>query len=305
IALTGTDRSRWLNGMVTNNVRDLPVGHGIYAFLLNPQGRIQGDLYIYNQDDSLLLDTDQAQLEKLLAIFDHYIIMDEVEVTNRSGALTAIGIAGPQARAVLQKAGFALPELARLQFAVLSWQGKSVMVVRNDRGSEGSGFESYELWNSPEETSGVWDAVVKAGASRVGRSAVELLRIAAGVPCYGQDIRERDLPQETGQDRALNFSKGCYVGQEIVERIRSRGAVHRQFNGFEVHGSLPAPGTKIQLEGKDVGEVTSSAPLPLDGGEYPVALGYLRREFAVSSTQLQAGEARLVFAPLPFAKVFK
>ncbi len=305
IALTGADRSRWLNGMVTNNVRDLPVGHGVYAFLLNPQGRIQGDLYVYNQGDSLLLDTDQAQVEKLLAIFDHYIIMDEVEVTNRSAVLTALGTAGPEARTVLEKAGFAFAELAPLQFVDLSWQGKSVTVVRRDLGSEKSGFDSYELWISPEAATATWEALIKAGASPVGATAVELLRIAAGVPRYGQDIREKDLPQETGQERALNFTKGCYVGQEIVERIRSRGAVHRQFNGFEIQGPLPSPGAKIRVEGKDIGEVTSSASLPIDDFEYPVALGYLRREFAVPSTQLQAGEAKLTFVPMPFTKVFK
>jgi folate-binding protein YgfZ len=305
IALTGADRSRWLNGMVTNNVKDLPVARGVYAFLLNPQGRIQGDLYIYNQGDSLLLDTDQAQVEKLLAIFDHYIIMDEVEVTNRTGSLTAIGIAGPAARVVLQRAGFAIGELARLEFADLSWQGKSITVVRRDLGSEKSGLESYELWMSPEAATATWEALVKAGASPIGATAVELLRIAAGVPRYGLDIREKDLPQETGQERALNFTKGCYVGQEIVERIRSRGAVHRQFNGFEIQGPLPSPGAKIQVEGKDVGEVTSSASLPIDDVEYLVALGYLRREFAAPSTQLQVGEAKLTFVPVPFSKVLK
>src|SRR5271169_2446093 len=106
IALTGGDRVRWLNGMVTNNIRDLAQGQGIYAFLLNPQGHILGDLHAYNRGDSLMIDSDQSQSEKLLATFDHYIIMDDVEVTDLSGKLTAIGIAGPRAREVLLVAGF-------------------------------------------------------------------------------------------------------------------------------------------------------------------------------------------------------
>src|SRR5277367_1393553 len=101
LSITGSDRVRWLNGMVTNNVRDLAVGHGVYAFLLNPQGRILGDLYAYNNGDSLTIDTDQSQSEKLLATFDHYIIMDDVELANVSDKLTGIGITGPKAREVL------------------------------------------------------------------------------------------------------------------------------------------------------------------------------------------------------------
>ena len=128
-------------------------------------------------------------------------------------------------------------------------------------------------------------------------TALNFFRIAKGIPQFGVDIRERDLPQETGQMRALNFTKGCYLGQEIVERIRSRGAVHRQFGAFTVEGELPARGMKIQAEGKDVGEVTTSAILPLAGGDRKVALGYLRREAA--GKELQAGDAKLKTAQVP------
>src|ERR1700693_5003676 len=122
ISLTGGDRVRWLNGMVTNNVRDLVPGHGVYAFLLNPQGHILGDLYAYNRGESLLVDTDRSQMEKILAVFDKYIIMDAVEVADVSDTLVALGIAGPGASEVLRAAGFDLPEFAPLQFAELNWQ---------------------------------------------------------------------------------------------------------------------------------------------------------------------------------------
>src|SRR5260370_26397930 len=115
ISLTGGDRVRWLNGMVTNNMRDLAAGSGAYAFLLNPQGHILGDLYAYNRADSITVDTDSGQAEKILATFDHYIIMDDVEVTDLSAQLTALGIAGPKAREALTGAGFAIPEMQPLQ----------------------------------------------------------------------------------------------------------------------------------------------------------------------------------------------
>lgn len=300
IAVTGGDRVRWLNGMVTNNIRDLAPGHGVYAFLLNPQGRILGDLYAYNRGDSLTIDTDQSQSQKLLSTFDHYIIMDDVEVTNVSEKLTAVGIAGPTAREVLRSAGLEFPELKPLQLVDLTWQSAALTLVRSDNES----VEGYELWLAPDDVKPLWDTLTKTRAKAVSTTALDWLRIATGIPRYGQDIRERDLPQETEQQRALHFSKGCYIGQEIVERIRSRGAVHRKFTGFEVEGPLPAPGTKIQAEGKDVGEITSAASLPAADGMRSLALGYIRREMAAPGKQAQAGNAQLRVAPLPFTGVF-
>ena len=301
ISLTGSDRVRWLNGMVTNNIRDLQPGRGVYAFLLNPQGHILGDLYAYNRGESLLVDTDQSQLEKILAVFDKYIIMDDVEVANISDQSAAIGIAGPKSREALQAAGFEVPELVPLQFVEISWQQARVTLVRGDNPS----VESFELWVTPGETERVHEALVKAGAKAVETAALEQLRIAAGIPRYGVDIRERDLPQETEQERALNFSKGCYVGQEIVERIRSRGQVRRKFTGFEISGPLPAAGSKVQVDGKDAGEITSSASLPVAGGERRLALGYIRREFATPGRPVDAGGSAAVVRNLPFAEIFK
>jgi len=301
IAISGGDRVRWLNGMVTNNIRDLDVGCGVYAFLLNPQGHILGDLYAYNRGDSILIDSDQAQLEKLLATFDHYIIMDDVEVANVSDKLPALGITGPKAREVLRAAGFDLSDLEPLQFVNVTWQNVAVTVVRGDN----PGVESFELWLAPDQVTPLWNGLTKAGATQAGATALEFLRIAAGIPRYPEDIRERDLPQETEQQRALHFSKGCYIGQEIVERIRSRGNVHRKFTGFDLQGALPAAGTKIQSDGRDIGEVTSAAFLPLAGGERLVALGYIRREIATPGRQFQVGSTQLSVAALPFSEIFQ
>jgi len=128
-------------------------------------------------------------------------------------------------------------------------------------------------------------------------------RIARGIPRYGVDIRERDLPQETEQSRALNFNKGCYIGQEIVERIRSRGSVHRKFTGFvAADGASITPGAKISVGDKEVGEITSVTSLR-NGHERRVALGYIRRESGVPGKEVEVGAARAVVSGLPFQKI--
>jgi folate-binding protein YgfZ len=300
IRLTGNDRVRWLNGMVTNNVRDLAVGCGVYAFLLNPQGRILGDLYAYNRGDSIWLDTDETQVARILEIFDHYIIMDDVEVENISQRITGIGISGPKSPDVLRAAGIEEGEFQSLEFRDLQWKQIPLTLVRCEHEKR----QSYEIWLAPEHAEQLRAGLVHSGAISVDDAALELYRVALGLPRYGQDVRERDLPQETEQTRALNFSKGCYVGQEIVERIRSRGAVHRGFTGFVFEGYPATPGTKVQIDGKDVGEITSSAAVPLSGGVKNLGLGYIRREVTLSGKEVVAGDTKAAVAELPFKAVF-
>jgi folate-binding protein YgfZ len=141
-----------------------------------------------------------------------------------------------------------------------------------------------------------------SGALGIHAQALEAFRILCGIPKIGTDIRERTLPQETGQDRALNFNKGCYIGQEIVERIRARGAVHRVFIGFEVDGTIQ-PGSTIQSDGKDVGQITSATTIPTQSGERVIALGYLRREQL--GADLTAGGVRVRPASVPFTNVLE
>jgi folate-binding protein YgfZ len=297
IRITGGDRVRWLNGVVTNNIRDLAPNRGVYCYLLNAQGHIQADLYAYNFGDLFMIDAAAEQREKVLAHFDRYIIADDVEVTDVGTTLTAVGIVGPQSTSVLAAAGIHAPDLAPLELCEPKCDCACECVrCTLIRGDDSLG-RAYEIWIAPDQRKSTWDALMASGAKAVGAEAMELQRIRWGLPRVGVDIRERDLPQETGQMRALSFTKGCYLGQEIVERIRSRGAVHRQFTAFVVEGVLPAPGTKIQTGGKDVGEVTSSAELPSPGNNRNVALGYLRRE-AVGN-DLRAGEATLKPVEVP------
>ena len=294
IRLTGPDRVRWLNGMVTNNVRDLALNHGAYCFLLNAQGRIQGDLYVYNLGDALLLDTDEGQRENMLAHFDKFIVMDDVEVADISSKLIAVGLAGPKAQDALRAAGIQTPDLAPLEVCTPKCECDCNCVQCTViRGDDPSG-NTYETWLAPDQVKPTRDALLKAGATVASAETLEQRRIQQGIPRFGVDIRDRDLPQETGQDRALNFTKGCYLGQEIVERIRSRGNVHRMFAKFAISGGELTSGIKILCGEKEVGEITSVASFPSAGGE-TLALGYVRREFA--NKDLIAGGAIVRLRP--------
>jgi folate-binding protein YgfZ len=304
ISLKGGDRVRWMNGMVTNNIRDLATGHGVYAFLLNPQGRILGDMFVFNLGETLVVETDRSQLEKILATFDHYIIMDDVEVTNISEEWTALGLTGPASRTVLNAAGIAVPELQPLQTHIAQCQCDCGCIECSVVRGEDERLESYEMWLAPKDVLKTWHALLAAGATPAGSEALERLRIAGGVPLYGVDIRERDLPQETEQARALNFNKGCYVGQEIVERIRSRGNVHRKFSGFLIEGvGNVVAGDKIISEEKEVGEITSAGVVPTASGERSAALGYIRREVGTPGREVTIGAVKAVVTQLPFAGI--
>jgi folate-binding protein YgfZ len=296
LVLTGEDRVRWLNGMVTNNVRDLAVGKGVYNFLLNAQGRIQGDLVAYNRGDHLLVTTDREQAPAIAAIFDHYIIMDDVEVADISDKLATIGVAGPKAREVLTNAGIEVASLEPGQVVDAVWRDIGISVARSAQPA----MDGYEIWFAGDNADTVWEALQSAGATAAGSDALELYRIVRGVPRFGVDLRDRDLPQETGQHYALNFAKGCYIGQEIVERIRSRAILHRTFVGFEVEGGPPPPGTKVRVNDKNAGEMTSAARVPFPSGERTLALGYAHREIANPGTVVQIGSQNATVQSLPF-----
>lgn len=296
LSLSGRDRVRWLNGMVSNNIRDLAVGQGVYAFVLTPQGHIQADLYVFNRGESLLVESDRAQGDTVLQTFRKYIIMDKVEIEDLSDKIAIIALTGPKSSEVLDSLQLNT-NLAPLQISDIRLNDVSAVLVRGDNPCA----PDYQLHLPAEAADSVCNSLLDKGAVPVGNEALEMFRILCGTPKVGQDIRERTLPQETGQDRALNFQKGCYIGQEIVERIRARGAVHRAFIGFEVERPA-ATGTKIQSEGKDVGELTTVAAAPLKGKL--LALGFLRKEFMDGSKPLTAGDAKLKPVSLPFRNIF-
>jgi folate-binding protein YgfZ len=300
--------------MVTNTINDLFPNTGAWNLVLNAQGHIQGDLTVWREgeeqsplrrntvavalgkaeseadrdlgtpfagESGLELEIAADQYEKLMAHLNQFIIMDDVELIplgeeqlGEAGSLTAVGLTGPQAGEVLERLG--LPVSAHPMTAkFVEWNGLDLWIVRG----YGVVAQHYEFWLPSAGLGKLWSYIRTAGATPVGCAALEKLRIAEGIPAYGVDMVERDLPQETSQMRALHFNKGCYLGQEIVERIRSRGNVHRHLRPLELTGPTPASGTEIFLEdGKAAGQITSAAELPLAKGSRAFALGVMKAE---------------------------
>jgi len=291
----GKDRVRWLHNMTTNNVRDLATGRGVYAFVLNHQGRILGDMTIYNLGELLLLETDRSQSEPLLTAMKRYIIMDKVELTDAREQYSATGVCGPRSAEVLAKAGVDVNGMEPLEVREQSVGGAQCRVIRG--GEQKPGW--YEIWCGTSDAQRIEENLKESGAKQIGTEALEQWRVLHGIPQYNQDIRDRDLPQETGQIQALSFTKGCYIGQEIVERIRSRGQVHRKFTGFDFGDALVAPG-KFDVDGRTLAEVTTSVAVQVDGGTRNIGLGYVRHEAVTPEGTVELGGRSVRIAGLPF-----
>jgi folate-binding protein YgfZ len=297
ILVTGSDRLRWLNGMVSNTVQSLPEEEGNYSFLLSVQGRIQGDCYVYRRSGDLLLDTGFDQTPALMHHLDHFIIMDDVELTDVSQQWTALSLAGPGAVRILATLGFspATPgvENARMSTARIGEVPCTIIEAYH------VAVPRFEIWFAPEHVLAVWETLQAAGATPCGLDAMEALRVLEATPLYGIDLNDRDLPQETAQARALNFSKGCYLGQEIVERIRSRGKVNRQFRQFALHGHQPQLPMELRSGEQSVGRITSTASLSSAGLPQMLALGFIRIEAVERNAEItyDGGVATALAAP--------
>jgi len=300
IRVTGEDRVRWLNGMVTNTIQQLNDGEGNYNFLLSVQGRIQGDATIFAEPDALLIETATTQVPGLIALLDRFIIMDDVELEDLTGSQSGMIIGGPSSTSQLAQIGLNVDDLGVFQKRSIPWNGTQISVIH----AYSPLVPRFELWADPNTAAKLFEALHNAGAQPCEAQSLEWLRILEGTPLYGTDIRDRELPQETGQARALHFAKGCYLGQEIVERIRSRGNVHRTFSAFRLDGELPVVGASLDADGKQVGELTSVAaiPLPTDGGAVvQLGLGYVRREALDRDSPLHYSGGVAVPVALPFS----
>jgi folate-binding protein YgfZ len=340
VAVRGTDRFRWLSGMVTNTVNDLFPNTGAWNLVLNAQGHIQGDLTVWRggeepspqrrsasgegakNGDPLLgtpfageseleLEIAADQFEKLLAHLNKFIIMDDVELVplgeeqvGETGSETAIGLTGPEAGEVLERVGLPVITSAMAGTSV-EWNGWNLKIRR----SYGAMAQHYEFWLPSAGLEKLWSCLRTGGATPVGCASLDAFRIAEGIPAFGIDMVERDLPQETSQLRALHFAKGCYLGQEIVERIRSRGNVHRHLRPLELSGPVPEGGADLTLEDETAaGQIRSAAELALATGNRVFALGMVRSEaeadgqvFAYKSGAV-AGTARILEAPPKLGK---
>ena len=298
LRITGSDATRWLNGMVTNNIKDLAPGEGNYNFLLNAQGRIQADCTIYREPTTdpteYLLESDTSQIPTIQQLLDHFIIMDDVELTPLN-TLSGILITGPQALSIVMALGTAnhqaapcsptaqAPPPQALNLKQTLYANAPVSLIQ----AYSPLVPRFEIWSDPSTIASILAELHNTSALPVSAEALEAHRILSATPKFGQDIRDRDLPQETAQTHALHFAKGCYLGQEIVERIRSRGQVHRTFTAFTLTGQLPELPATLEANGKPAGELTSAIQI----GDTLHALGYLRREAASQSLTYPGGTA--------------
>lgn len=286
VRMSGEDRVSFLQGMVSNDVKALRPGTGCPATLLTEQGRIVADLRVYALDNALLLDVDVRIKEKMVEALSRFIIADDVELEDLSEQQVTVALQGPAAAQVLTAAGVSLSYDKQFQHQESVLASTPVRVIRvSDTGEDG-----YELFVPSGQVEQCWAALLQAGEPLglrlVGLTALQMLRVEAGIPWYGLDMDESRIVLEVGFEQAISFKKGCYLGQEVVERATARGHVNRKLSGLLLHGdTLPESGTKLFHEAQEVGWVTSAVHSPRLG--HPIALGYVRREYLTPGTQLR------------------
>ena len=281
IRATGEDRARLLHAMTTQQVEQMKPGEGAYAFFLNAQGRILGDVNLFCLEEYFLLDTEPETRQKLFEHLDRYIIADDVTLEDPTEQMATIAVEGPQAATVLDKLGAPIPEAP---YQTRAWGDRIVARVSS---TASEGFFVFLPASGKREL-----AEQLAGVPEASAAEARLVRIEHGHPRYGEEITERYLVQETGQTHAVNFTKGCYLGQEIVERVRSRAQIHRVLRRLEIDGfEPPAAGTKLTSGGADAAEIVSSAYSPALAKV--VAMAYVRVQFAEPGSELQLGDARV------------
>jgi folate-binding protein YgfZ len=300
LSFTGPDRVRYLNAILTNNIKDLPPGQGVVSLLLNPQGHILAEIATYAFADRLFCVSYAMIRERLIEWLDKYIIMDDVTLTDETERYGTLALEGPKAAALVQElSGVDLSKCADL----FSQDGTiasipSRIVKRSPGGIAGAEFvvareKLQELWQV------LLEAVRKQNGGPVGYSALSPIRLAQGIPWFGYDFGEKQIPHEAGlQDSHISYTKGCYTGQEIVERVRSRGQVNRLRVGLLFSGdTVPEAGSALTMGGKEVGYVTRAARFP----EPPrvIGMGYVRKEANAVGSKLQwpSGTATVVHFP--------
>ncbi len=287
IKATGEDRARLLHAMSTNDVNRLEPWRGLYAFFLTAQGRIIADANIYNVGDYLWLDTEPETREKLLSHLDKYIIADDVTLEDETETYSVIGVEGPEASEALAQLGQEIPQT---EFEIKPWgTGFAVRVAA-------TGPVGFRIFVPVAEKAKLVSQLETSGIPQATPEDVKVVRLENGRARYGEDISERYLVQETQILSSVSFSKGCYLGQEIVERIRSRGQVHRLLTPVRIRAvEAPEPGTKLRAGDKDAGEITSAAVSP--GLQEVVALAYLRAETIAKGAQFTLSDAGEAYLP--------
>ena len=265
----GEDRKRLLHALATNHIDGLVPGQGVYAFFLNAQGRVLADAVIACRESDFLILTEPETREKLAAHIDCYIIADDVTLEDLTDTTCEFTLEGPGAGARLAELGLPAPEA---EYGIAESDGISVVRAAL------TGQPGFRII-APLDRRDSLCSRLAANAPEASAEDLLAVRLENAVPRYGDDISERYIAHETGRLDALHFNKGCYLGQEIVERVRSRGLVHRQLHAFRIEGpAVPPPGEKLLAGDKEAGEITSAAWSPAEG--VVRALAYLRQEFA-------------------------
>ncbi len=300
LRFTGPDRVRYLNAILTNDIKSLETGRGIVSLFLNPQGRIQAEIETYAEADSLFCVSYAMIRETLVSALDKFIIMDDGTLADETEKYGALALEGPRAASVTRSiANFDLAELQELEFREVLVRGISCRMTKRSL----AGVPGAELLVPRENLRRLWDTLEEAVASTGGRAlgyqALSALRLEQGVPWFGYDFGEKQIPHEAGLEHShISYTKGCYTGQEIVERVRSRGQVNRvrvllQFEG----GEPPAAGTSLTTDGKEIGYITRSAFSPIL--QAPIGMGYVRRENSAAGSEVSCGETTAVVIEPP------
>jgi len=282
VRLDGADRRSFLQGLLTNDIQALAPGSSCYAALLTPQGRMIADMNVLETGDCLLLDVRRDQAAPLSQRFDQSIFSEDVMVRDASAEYGRLAVAGPDAKHVLEQALALDPRASSDQFADPAWA-----------------VPMFELVVEADASANLLSALHAAGAVDVGREAVEAVRIESGVPLFGVDMTEDTIPLEAGiENRAISFTKGCYVGQEVIIRVlhRGHGRVAKKLVPLTIdvpsEADLPSPGASIRNDDKDVGRLTSVAWSPRLGKG--VALGYVHRDSADTDEKLFTTDGTLI-----------
>ena len=281
IRITGEDRVRLAHALTTNHIEGLAPWSGCYAFFLNSQGRVLGDMNLFKLPEYLLLDTEPEVRPKLYEHFDKLIIADDAALEDVSDTTATVNVEGPRAQAILASLGAPADEP---DFALAEWGTHLLARIGS------TGLPGYSIFLPLEEKANLLERLDAARVHRADPLAIEAVRLENRVPRYGVDFSEAHIPNQMQQLGALHFSKGCYLGQEIVERVRSLGQVNRLLASLEADTETPfVRGSKILLEGKEVGQIGSSAFSPARGKV--LAFAILRREALASGATTVDGVA--------------
>ena len=280
IRVIGEDNVRLLHAMSTNDVKNLAEGAGLYTFFLNDKGRILADAYVYRFADSILLDTEPETAQLLREHLDAYIIADDVTLEDETTTLAAIAVEGPASFEAAAALGLPIPASA---LGTSAWHNGFVA-----RASV-IGTPGLRIFSPVADILSLTSRLELAGIPQAHAAEVRVVRLENGMPRFGEDISSRYLAPETQIAHAVHFNKGCYLGQEIVERVRSQGQVHRLLAPLRIQSKEPpAPGTKLLADGKPMAEITSAAYSEALGEV--VALAYVRREALQSKTPLTVAD---------------